>query len=826
MRIAKVLLVFGILLLLALLGAVAYGYRVLRQCSPQLQGTLVVKGLSSAVTVYREAHGIPHIYASNLDDVAFAQGYVTAQDRLWQMDIFRRNAKGDLAEVFGEVALKFDENHRRLGFREVADRGVESLDPESLQLLEHYAAGVNAFIQTHRDLLPIEFRLLRYQPKLWTPSDSLSIALMMSDTLNHSWERDLFRGKLVDKYGPQIVDDLYPTQTPYDVPLVGTDKVEETVLPPMISEAASPQKTPVDKEKDHLSSSRGDDEFSFSHVVDDALWLSTPEKSLGAVLAYLDSLNASNRESIVGSNNWVVDGKHSVNGKPLLANDPHLAYSVPSIWYQIHLHAPGLNVIGVSLAGAPGVIIGHNDSIAWGMTNLNPDVQDLFAEQFDGPNGTRYLSKGQWIDADERVEDIKIKGKPLESLRVTVTHHGPVLQWNGSTGYALDWTALHPDLISFPFLRIDQAATWKQFTAALQGFNGPAQNFVFASTSGDIGYYAAGKIPIRNQGTGNIPAPGNTDDFDWTGYVPFDDLPHLLNPPEGFIATANQRVIGNSYPFFITTDWEAPYRYARIRQLLTSKPKFSRDDLLQIQGDWHSQANQVLASFVLQAAQKVKTTDPTVQAALTRLKSGTFVATPESVETTIVEHLRDHLVQALLEPVLGELWTEYRSQMKPIFVEDQLRDQPHRWLPDEFKSYEELLIRSLQDVCDELKNTYHTSDVSRWVWSQRYPLIFPHALGRAWPLDRIFNVGPFPQGGTRLTVRPANGTDGASMRMVVDFSDLDHSYNNLTLGESGQVFSPYYKDQLQAWRAVESFPMYFSDEAVRKNAKNVLTLQP
>lgn len=826
MKFVKFLLVFLLALLLLASGVFAYGYWLAKKALPQVEGTLTVKGLQAPVTVYRDTLGVPHIFALSLEDVAFAQGYVTAQDRLWQMDIFRRNAQGQLSEVLGEVALPLDEKHCTYGFREAAIQSLESLDPESRHALDQYAAGVNAFIDTHRDRLPIEFHLLRYQPRPWVALDSLSIALVMAETLSSTWERDIFRGKLSEKFGSEIINDLYPTHSKYEIPLVGTDEIKSGGLAPVPAVPPKPLiKSPVSPSIPVTGNAIAP-RSTLRSILSSLLWASTPEKGPDSLLDFLRSLNDANSDFLVGSNNWVVNGNHSISGKPLLANDPHLAHSLPSLWYQVHLHAPQLNVIGVSLAGAPSIIIGHNEHIAWGMTNLNPDVQDVYREQFNSGQGIRYLANGRWVDAEIREERIKIKGKPDKILPVMVTRHGPIVRRDAETAYALKWTATEPRGIGFPFLKLNQAVNWADFTTALREFYGPTQNFVYADRDGNIGFYDAGRIPIRRRGIGNVPLPGADDNYEWIGVIPFDELPHLYNPPEGIIVTANQRIAGDSYPFFLGTDWEAPYRFARIHQLLTAKPKLSREDFLKIQGDVYSEANRALAHFVIEASNLIRTSDPLALAALARLKTGNFIATPDNVETTIIEHVRWHLEETMLKAVLGDEWKDYKAGTKPLFLENQLTERPRRWLPSEFKSYDQLLMRTLEEVCRQLQTSYASSDVSTWTWGREYPLTFHHPLGRFRPLDHLFNVGPFKEPGTKLTVKQTDSSVGPSMRMATDFADLDSSYNNLTLGESGQVLSPNYSDQVTHWLEAQSFPMHFTEANVKQNAVKTLVLQP
>jgi penicillin amidase len=510
--------------------AAAWLYWRSRACLPQLEGTLRVPGLASAVEVRRDARGVPHLRAQSLEDLLFAQGYVTAQDRLWQMDLSRRLAQGELAEIFGERALSLDIENRTLGLRQAMERAVAELDPESRQILVAYTRGVNAFMDGHRQRLPIEFMILRYQPRPWQEIDSFSPALNMTQALSTSWRDELMRERIRKKVGPELYSDLFPDHSPLDEPVAEP-----------LSQTGAAREPP--RPTQPLN----------AHDADPAL----PPRA------------AADASSVgLGSNNWVLSGAHTRSGKPLLANDPHLGHSVPSVWYMIHLEAPGLDVSGVSLPGLPLVIIGHNQRIAWGMTNTAPDVQDLYAETFNFRDPKKYLHHGEWIAGEEREESIKVRKERDYRLTVKVTRHGPVVAHDNDRDLALRWTALEPHALRFPFLKIDRAGNWQEFTGALRDFTGPMQNFVYADSDGNIGYYAAGWVPVRKQGDGTVPSPGDTDDHDWTGFIPFEQLPHAYNPASGIIATANGRVVPDDYPYLITHKWEAPYRTAHIFELL------------------------------------------------------------------------------------------------------------------------------------------------------------------------------------------------------------------------------------------------------------------
>jgi penicillin amidase len=532
----------------------------------------------------------------------------------------------------------------------------------------------------------------------------------------------------------------------------------------------------------------------------------------------------------LGSNNWVVSGAHTQSGKPLLANDPHLDHSVPSVWYMIHLKAPGLNVSGVSLPGLPRVVIGHNEKIAWGMTNTGPDVQDLYAETFDPAAPNKYLHNGVWVDAEVRDEVIKVRGKRDYRLTVKVTRHGPIVSESCGRDLALQWTALEPHALSTLFngaSKISLAQNWEQFTAALRGFTGPMQNFVYADMGGNIGYYAAGWVPIRKQGTGAVPMPGSTDGYDWMGYIPFEDLPHSYNPASGMIATANGRVVPDGYPYFITSYWDPPFRTARIFQLLRARKNFAVGDMLRIQTDILTLEDKWLAEQLLQASFHHQPQDPDAQYALSLLSHWDGEARTDSAATLVCGVTRQALLERILKPKLGDDLSSYHWRMSTIFLKNVLANNWTRWLPPGDSSFEETLMKSLEAGVNQIPSRVGSRSHDAWKWGNTILLTFYHPLGQGFPLlGRLLNVGAFPQAGTATTVKAATSRHGPSMRMVVDLSNLDHSVQNITLGESGQVFSAYYKDQFDAWYNGRSFPMSFSDAAVEQATVHKLVLGP
>jgi penicillin G amidase len=793
-----------LLLLAVLAGGIWIRWRA-RAVFPVLDGAVPVSGLSARVEVLRDARGVPHIRAQSIEDALFAQGYVTAQDRLWQMDLSRRYAEGELSEVLGDSTLRFDIDSRTLGFPKLAAAALNELSPDDRRWLDSYVRGVNAFIETHRNRLPLEFLVLRYQPKPWREVDSVAVTLNLGKELSETWEVDLLRERISARLGKKLSADVFPDHSPLDVPVSDVSAAAHASPPKSALSLGNP-----------LRSERGG---PVSRGVGKGLVLQGLSGGLPSPF--------SPETAGIGSNNWVVSGAHTKSGKPLLANDPHLGFSIPSVWYMNHLKAPGLNVSGISIPGLPFVVIGHNEHIAWGMTNTGPDVQDLYAESFNFRDPKKYLHNGQWVDAEVRNETIKVRGQDDYHFAVKVTRHGPVVSHDSDRDLALQWTLLTPHAVRIPFPRINLARNWQEFTAALRDLAVPMLNCVYADDEGNIGFYAAGLVPLRKQGNGSVPVPGSTDDYDWTGFIPFADLPHAFNPPQGFIATANGRIVPDHYPYFVSARWEAPYRTARIFQLLRAGSAFTPQDMLRIQTDITSIEDQWLAKQIVAAAEKRPPSSADSKYALSVVKSWDGVARADSAATLALEVTKRALLTRILKPRLGDDLLGYRWPMSTTFLQNVLDQNLTRWLPPGDADFNETLMKSLEDGVRQIPALVHSPDHAEWKWGSTIPLIIRHPLSSHLQFARRWlDVGPYPQAGMGTTVKQTSQRIGPSMRMVVDFSALDDSLQNIVVGESGQPFSPYYRDQFPAWYAGQSFPMLFSDEAVEKGAVHRLVLEP
>ncbi len=722
----------SIAVLLLAAGGAVYWYAV--RPLPQTSGELGAP-VSAAASITRDALGVPHIEAADWRDAIFLQGFVTAQDRMWQMDALRRLAAGELAEVIGTPALESDEEARRLRLGRIAEAAEKNLPPGDRAVMAAYARGVNFYLETHRGRLPVEFALLGYDPRPWRIRDSLLAGLNLYRTLTSSWRNETAKMHMLAKGDREKVEFLFPV--------------------------------------------RG------------------------------------GGEAQPGSNAWVLSGARTTTGKPILANDPHLEFSIPSIWYMVHLKAPDLDVTGVSLPGLPGVIIGHNRRIAWGVTNLQADVQDLYGEQLDLRSG-RYAFRGGVEQARLERNVIGVKGgRPVE-MDQWVTRHGPVLLQDGGRAYALRWTAAEPDGFEFPFLDIDRARDWNEFEAALARFPGPGQNFVYADIDGNIGYHAAGRLPIRPAGCrGDVPADGAAGECEWQGYIPFDDLPRAFNPPSGVIVTANQNPFPPDYKYPYNGDFAPYYRSSEIRWALAKKERWAAPEMLGIQKDVYSAFSDFLARQIV-AAYDRKKKGPREAVDLLRRWTGQMekgTAAP-MIAALAYEELRK-AAAARAAPGAPE---EYTFPMGPAAIEKLLRERPAGWFPD----YDELLLGCLEKGVAAGMEA-QGSKLSRWDYGQWMELRIDHpVLGRLPLIGKYFNIGPAAMSGSGTTIKQTTRRLGPSMRMTVDLADLDHSTQNIAIGESGQPLSRHYRDQWSAYWGGTSFPMQYE----RIQAKQVLRVRP
>jgi penicillin amidase len=799
----------GICLLLA--AGVGYLYYLARAALPQLDGQVVLAGLSAPVTVIRDGHGVPTIEAADLADLFFAQGYITAQDRLWQMDIMRRFAAGEISEIIGKATLEHDREQRILGMRQVAQKAAGSLSERDRSFLEAYTRGVNASMEAQSPHLPIEFRILGYRPKPWTVTDSLLLGVRLVQELNHgTYEAALQREKILAKLGPELTADLYVNSSWRDrPPTVQVHRLDE--LKPQGDEDDD-----EDEDQDGPDSNVARGGRAREPVPQ--RWIREPNL-------------------VPGSNDWVVNGEHTVTGRPMLSNDMHLQHQMPNLWYEAHLHAGDYDVAGVTLPGLPFVIVGHNERIAWGVTNVGPTVEDLYIENFNGEG--LYETPQGWEQPEHRREVIHVKGEPDAVVDVVITRHGPVITdlIPGETRkLALRWTLY--DSLHNPFFDIDTATDWQEFRQALSTLDSPGQNFVYADVDGHIGYQATGRIPIRKAGDGSLPVSGADDAHEWIGYIPFEKLPSALDPPSGILATANGRITPHGYPYSISTEWDAPWRTARIYRVLESGKKFSAADMLALQTDVYSAFDQLCAErFVDALDHSAKLSQRAKQAAdLMRDWDGRLDI--HSAAATIEFKAREQLIRKLLEPKLGEApvektnshgggplsWKTYRWNLSSVWLEMVLQKKPARWLPASYPNYEALLVAAVEDA---IKDPTAPEDLAQWRWGQVRPLEIDHpVLGRLPLLARWVEPGLNDQSGGSYTVKQVGRSFGPSERYTADLSDFDQCTLNTVTGQAGNFLSPYYMDQWQAWYQGTTFAFPFSEAAVTKVKQHELVLEP
>jgi len=829
-RWARILLVtagglVALLLLLAVAG-VLWLHSAARAALPTLDGQVRLVGLKAPVTVQRDAHGVPHIEAANLDDLFVAQGYVTAQDRLWQMDAFRRNANGELAEVMGPSLIEHDKTQRVLQFRNTARRMYANLAAADRVRLDDYARGVNLFIEQHQDSLPVEFKLLAYRPRPWTAVDSASIGLMMVQMLDTHWQPKLSRERIAAKLNnPKLEADLYPVGSWRDHPPTG-------ILLDLSQPHAEPTPSRSGDEEDE------EDEPAQTRIAPPG---SAPSSTLPAgvdsraLLALMGLPTCDGCAS--GSNNWVVSGKHTASGKPLLSNDMHLGLSEPNIWFMADLRAPGFHAAGVTLPGMPFVIAGHNDHVAWGFTALMGDVQDLYIEKLDGKGNYQGIDTS-WKPLAVDREVIKVRGGKDVLLEVQSTAHGPLLNPilpRETRPIALKWTLYDPALNALPLFEVDSAANWTEFAAAMQAWCWPTQNVVYADDQGHIAYHAVGKVPIRSS-AGPFRFPIQHDVMDsraeWGDpartpnsiYIPFDAMPNAVDPPSGFLATANARVTTDKSPYPLALEWVDPYRVERIYKSLDGRDGLTPKDMLAVQTDVYSEVDQELGQRLAYAIDQTPGTDSRLRKAADLMRTWDGKLSSDSAAASIVTQARKALWPLILEPKLGKDAQDYRWMESDFAEEEIIMHSKPEWLPSTYKTWDALLTEAVRKG---MKDGKAPSDISRWNYGSWHVVDIEHPLAQFLPLiGRIAGTGPQPQSGDTTTVKQVGRTFGPSQRFTMDWSNVDASTENIALGESSNPLSPHFRDQWSSWYGGTTFALPFTPAAVAAQNRHTLRLLP
>lgn len=768
-----------------------------------VDGRVEIPGLGGEVEVLTDGWGIPHVYARNIEDLYAAQGWLHATERLFEVDFTRRLAQGRLAELVGEPGLPLDRFFRTVGLGRTARAHARRTPPEDRAILEPYLRGFRAGAA---GAPPVEYLLLGAQPEFAPDfeegaTDANSIAMFMAFILSTNWTFELVRAWLARRLGPELSRELSPYSA-FEGPLA---------VP------ASP---------------------SFPGVVRDL------------TEAAIDG----GRAPGTGSNNWVVSGAKSATGAPLLANDPHLIARMPSIWYEVHLSCPEMEVTGMSVPGAPGVVVGHNRRVAWGFTALTADVEDLYLERLS-PDGKRYLFKGKWHPVRTTKEKIRVRGEDRPRVHeVRATRHGPLLTdyvagvadptvQPGAIADPLALRWVHFDAIATvsQIQAIDRAETWGEFRAAVARWGGPPLNMVYADVDGNIGYQCVAILPVRARGPGASPLPGWTGEHEWRGTVPFEELPSVVNPPHGFLATANHRVVDADYPHYVTNDWEFGHRIRRITSLLAEKEKLSHEDFGRIHTDTLSGIAEELVPLFLGA----HTDDERALHALKIVEAWDRRLDADAVGGAIFNAWLSRVSEALFREKMGDELFDAYHRLKFItlsWVYDAMREilrAPRAlWVggdgSDNTRARDALLGRALEDACADLEALLGP-DLGDWGWGRMHTIHFRHPIASAIPaLDELLSAGPYEAPGGDDTVNRGGFAPGESYadgcipscRIIVDLGDFDRSLAILPPGQAGNPASPHHHDQAAMWLRGEYRPMLWSRGAVQKESEGRLVLAP
>ncbi|MGB2771995.1 MAG: penicillin acylase family protein [Anaerolineae bacterium] len=802
--ITLILLIIAGLLALGLV--IVYAWVVLRPLA-QHQGSLRLPGLQATVEVLRDRWGIPHVYAGSEADLWFAQGVIHAQDRLWQMELSRRVAQGRLAELFGSQGLEADRLSRTVGLQRSAARELAALPPRPLAALQRYADGVNAIIARLGPRPPAEFTLLRFSPEPWTPLDCLACARVFAWSLSGNWESELLRTTLLARLGPERTADLEPEHAP-GVPLTvpGVEGLQQVA---------------------------------------------------GLLLGQYDQMRAwfgAGGQPGAGSNAWAVDGRRAASGKPLLASDPHLAVQMPCPLYENHLEvtaADGLRVTGASLPGLPGILHGHNAALAWGLTNAPVDTQDLFVEQRHPTDPRLFRFQEGWEEAQVLIETIRVRGQAQpERLEIISTRHGPLLNGllPGAEGdyppLALRWSGHEAGGFVHALLGMNRAQTRADFQAAAQQWATPVQNVVYADREGAIASLLVGLVPARSQGLGLAPAPGWTGTHEWSGWVAADALPQALNPASGYVVSANQKLVGDDYPFFLTLEWADGFRARRIADVLRSKPRHTRRDFEVLQNDVLSLPAQQMVSYF----SVLNPDDPWERTALRLLVEWNYRADRDSAGAAIFALCHVYLLQKVFGDKLGPAFAAYLGQAHSALfpLTPFLGRASHRLLqlleqPDAYwfangahpRTRDELLQETLTQAVKTLLETVGDNP-RRWQWGRLHQAVFRHPLGET-RLGWLFSRGPVAVDGDGATVAQSAFplkmplgfvTVASAYRQIIDLDNFDQSLSVLNVGQSGQPGNRHYSDQIEPWREGEYHPLSWSRAQVEEVLERKLILEP
>jgi penicillin amidase len=812
-RLLKVLkfLLLAILVLVVL--GLGFGYWKIRRSFPREGGTVAIaqSGLAGPVEVMRDRWGVPHLYAQNERDLFFAQGWVHAQDRLWQMQFSRTVGSGRIAELVGAAALPADRYLRSIGLRRAAERDFAILSPETRGFLQAYADGVNAYLKANPGRLPVEFTVFRIHPEPWTPVDSLTWSRVLSLNLSLNSALELERMRIAAKLGPQAVDELmppYPSDGPYIVPSPIPAPAISATAPAPVGAAAS-----------------------------------IPAGAMEQLARYLPGLGRP--ELVWGSNAWVVHGSHTATGKPLLANDTHLGLGMPSVWYEVGLHAGRFDVTGFSVPGLPFVVMGQNRRAAWGVTNLNADVQDVYLEKVDDPkNPRKALFQGRWEDLRIEREKIPVKGKPPEELTVRSTRHGPLLTglhpaWKGPEVFSIHWASSEGSRLLDAMSGIDRAANWDDFHRALSMWDTPSLNFVYADVDGHIGYQSTAQVPLRSPGhDGRSAVPGWTGEYEWHGYIPYEGMPHVLDPPAGYVVTANHKVVPDSYPYLLSRDWPPPDRARRIGELLAGHDGLTVDDMKRMQADTLLRMAGQMRPYLA----AVKPKNDAERKALAAVQGWDLRFDKDAVAPTVYSAWLRFLLPDTFKDEMGDQFDAMKGLvfMQSDMIVGMMGKPDDPWFDDrgtpQVETRDDIVRRSFSEAVAWLGDRLG-GDPGKWQWGKLHRISFAHTplgLSPIAPLNWIFNSETLPLSGEGSTINAMGGDAdqafkvgfGPSQRFIADLSDLGRSLSVNSTGQTAIPFHPHRDDQARMWAAGEYHPVLSDRDATRAQAESVLTLTP
>lgn len=814
----KVTFGISVSLLIILLVLSGISYFMLKNTMPQYEGEIKLAGLSAEVNIFRDKWGIPMIKAENDEDAAFALGYVHAQERLFQMDIARRAGEGRLSEIFGSKTVALDKMFRTVGIYKTARESFPKLNPLSQKLLIAYSKGVNEYLKEAKGNYTPELDVLGYDPYPWKPEHSLVIAKLMGWELNISWWTDLMFSHLIQKFGETKARELIP-DFPQNSP---------TIIPSGLGSLSSVSTELIDVDK-----------------------------------AYRELVGFTGTH--IGSNNWVVNGNKSVSGKPMIANDPHLSFTAPGRWFFAMIRSKDWNVEGFTLAGLPAVVIGKNENISWAMTNVMADDADFYAEKLDS-SGTKYLLDGNWRNLWVAKDTIHVKDADDVVYEIRKTHRGAIVSdihplrkiypntEVETATLSMRWTGQDFSDEMFAALSLNKAKNWEDFKDALRYFTLPGQNFVFADAVGNIGYVCAAKLPIRANNSTTLIYDGTSSANDWKGFVPYEEMPKLFNPPQNFIASANNKTV-SGFPYHISNIWEPSSRIERITELLTSKEKHSLADFKNYQNDFVSPYARKLTKHLLNSFNEVKLNDKNLKTTLVLFENWDGEMSMRSQVPTIYAFFLKNLIKNVIgDEMSKDLLKEYVFVANiPYRKIEELMESNSTFFDDlktpAVETKDDMLRKSLVDALSELERNYG-KDVANWQWGEIHKVTFKHMFGgKSSLLDKMINVGPFEIGGDGTTVfnteysfaelyenehesnmphrtKKFENKLGPSMRYIYDYSQPDYFNFILPAGQSGHFMSDHYKDMSKMWLKGYYLKLPLKESEFIQSAESTLTLLP